>query len=100
MSLAEEICKVNRCLSILRIYKDSYKEKDGVVTVGDVRDLIENIDFIEECVSKQKREIPNKIKRKKFFSEKYKEINLCRVCNNTLDLGDNYCSKCGQRIWR
>ena len=41
---------INSALNCLREFKQSYKEENGVVTIGSVRDLIDNIDLIENCV--------------------------------------------------
>lgn len=87
---------ISSVLCCLREFKQGYKEENGVITIGNIRDLVDKIDFIEECIKKQK-DIP--VKRKRCFSlfGKWKWIKYCQSCGNTVEYG-KYCSECGQRF--
>lgn len=52
--------KINAALIFIQQFKIAYSNENGVITVGDIDDLMANMDTIEECVRKQKR-IPTNI---------------------------------------
>ena len=87
---------INNTLFYLREFKQAYKEENGVITVGDIRTLIDRIDLIEECIKKQK-DIP--IRRRKQFKlfGKVERTKHCRLCDTMLEYV-NYCPECGQRF--
>lgn len=47
--------EINAALISIQQFKIAYSNENGVITVGDIKDLMANIDTIEECVRKQKR---------------------------------------------
>lgn len=42
--------KINAALISIQQFKIAYSNENGVITVGDIDDLMANIDTIEECV--------------------------------------------------
>lgn len=46
--------EINAALISIQQFKIAYSNENGVITVGDIKDLMANIDTIEECVRKQK----------------------------------------------
>ena len=94
----DEFIEANGALSAVRIYKEAYSNKDGVLTVGDITDLMNHIDFIEKCIQKQRR-IPTEIIRIRKLFGKDEYIHTCKFCGKIINKGDNYCSKCGQKVY-
>ncbi|MGN1177023.1 MAG: hypothetical protein ACI4S1_16385 [Roseburia sp.] len=91
--------KINSAICCLMDFKKSYKENNGTITIGDIRDLINNIDFIEKCVKKQKYIPTNAEKHFKLFG-KMEWVEYCPSCSNIIHSGkgQRYCSNCGQKI--
>ena len=54
--------EINAALISIQQFKIAYSNENGVITVGDIENLMANIDTIEECVRKQKR-IPTTTER-------------------------------------
>ena len=88
--------KINAALISIQQFKIAYSNENGVITVGDIDDLMANMDTIEECVRKQKR-IPNNAKRKFGLFGKSKIVRHCRKCGSDISSSDMYCHKCGQK---
>lgn len=44
--------KINAALFSIQQFKIAYSNENGVITVGDIDDLMANMDTIEECVRK------------------------------------------------
>lgn len=90
--------EIGSALSCLRIFKQAYKEENGTITVGDMRDLIDKINLIEDCVKKQKN-IPTNDKKQFGLFGKMKRIKHCRICNTVVDKTcEQFCFNCGQRF--
>lgn len=88
--------KINAALNALCNFKMAYSNENGIITVGDIADLMTNIDTIEECVRKQKR-IPINAERKFGLFGKSKIVRHCRKCGSDISSSDMYCHKCGQK---
>lgn len=86
-------------LSILRIFKYAYKEENGVITIGEIKDLVDKIDLIEKCVCKQKRR-PIHIKRTVGIFGRTNEHYNCPSCLSEIEEVQNYCPVCGQKVYR
>lgn len=88
----------NICSALTANYRRGYKVEHGTITVGDIENLIDNIDLIIDCVRKQKA-IPT-IDEKYFIMFKKTEIiKSCRTCNSIVDVSKGqFCSKCGQKF--
>lgn len=89
--------RIDNVLSCLRIFKQAYKKEYGIVTIGDIRNLIDNIDFIEDCIRKQKS-IPVDVEKHITMLGKNKLFYRCHSCKSIVEHGDNFCSNCGQKI--
>lgn len=88
----------SRALSCLEEFARTYKDENGVMTVGNIRDLINHIDLIKDCVNKR-RCIPTKNKMHfKLFG--YSEwVKYCGSCGSRVySEQGGYCPKCGQRF--
>ena len=92
---------ISSLLNILITFKLAYKEENGVIIIGDIRDLINNIDLLEECVRKQKRLPMNVELKQRLFGNIYK-VYSCPSCGFEFSekMGCNFCSNCGQKIWK
>lgn len=88
--------KINVALTALYQFKIAYNNKDGIMTIGDIEDLMANMDTIEECVKKQKR-IPTSIE-KEFGLFGKSIVHHCRKCGSNISSSDIYCHKCGQKV--
>lgn len=88
--------KINEALTALYQFKIAYSNKNWVMTVGDIDDLMANIDTIEECVRKQKR-VPTNFEREFGLFGKSKIVQYCRKCGSNISSSDIYCHKCGQK---
>lgn len=89
--------KINAALTALYQFKIAYNNKDGIMTIGDIEDLMANMDTIEECVKKQKR-IPTNIEKEFGLFGKKSIVHHCRKCGSYISLSDIYCHKCGQKV--
>lgn len=91
--------EINSALYCLMDFKRAYKEENGTITIGDIRDLIDNIDIIEECVRKQKR-VPATAERHFGFLGKMEWIKHCPSCGTMVnpENGQKFCSMCGQKF--
>lgn len=69
----------------------------GVITVGDIDDLIANMDTIEKCMRKQKR-IPTNDEREFGLFGKSKIIHHCGICGSNVYSTYTYCPQCGQKF--
>ena len=89
---------INSALKCLREFKQSYKEENGVVTIGSIRDLIDNIDLIENCVMKQKAIPVKPEKHFKLFGE-MEWIKHCQCCGAVVypEREEQFCIECGQK---
>ena len=87
--------RINNVLFLLREFKQAYKEENGVVTIGNIRDLVDEIELIEECVKKQK-EVPTKIKKSIGMFGRWRLIRHCGLCDAVIEHG-HYCPACGQK---
>lgn len=87
---------VSNALFILSIFKEQYTEKDGVITIGDIRNLIDNIDLMKCCLGKQKPIPANYEAQYKLFGE-LEYIPYCNSCGRRLyPKQGSFCPKCGQ----
>mgnify|MGYP000012149982 FL=1 len=89
--------KINAALISIQQFKIAYSNENGVITVGDIDDLMANIDTIEECVRKQKR-IPTNNERKFGLFGKSTIIHQCRICGSNVYSTNIYCPQCGQKF--
>ena len=88
---------ISSTLSCLRTFKQAYKEENGVINIGDIRDLIDKIDLIESCVNKQK-EIPTDNEKEFSLFGKMKWNHFCPSCGAVFHKENGqFCSKCGQK---
>lgn len=92
-----EIEEINAALISIQQFKIAYSNINGVVTVGDIEDLMANINTIEECVRKQKR-IPTNNERKFGLFGKSTIIHQCRICGSNVYSTNIYCPQCGQKF--
>ena len=90
-----ELCET---LSILRIFREAYKEENGVITIGEIRDLVDKINFIEKCVQKQKRK-PMEIERTFGIFGRENKIYRCGSCLSEVSVNHIYCPICGQKMF-
>lgn len=95
-SSIDNVSEVCEALTCLRNLKQSYETNR--IIIGDIEDLVDQIEFIEYCVNKQKR-IPTKEMIDTKFFGKPKKIKYCGVCETKVDEGQGYfCPKCGQKF--
>lgn len=92
--------EINSALGCLMAFKQAYKEEDGVITIGNIRDLIDKIDLIEKCVRKQKNIPADAEKHFKFFG-KMEWVKYCPSCGTILhpENDQKFCSMCGQKFY-
>ena len=93
-----EIEEINAALISIQQFKIAYSNINGVVTVGDIEDLMANINTIEECVRKQKR-IPTTTEREFGLFGKSKIVHQCRTCGTNVSSTNIYCPQCGQKFF-
>ena len=89
--------KINAALFSIQQFKIAYSNENGVITVGDIDDLMANIDTIEECVRKQKR-IPTTNEREFGLFGKSKIVHRCSICGSNVYSANVYCPQCGQKF--
>ena len=90
--------EIGSALTCLRTFKEAYKEENRVISIGDIKDLIDKIDLIEDCIKKQKN-IPTNDEKQFGIFGKRKRIKHCRICNAVVDATyGQFCSECGQRF--
>lgn len=89
--------KINAALFSIQQFKIAYSNENGVITVGDIDDLMANMDTIEECVRKQKR-IPTTTEREFGLFGKSKIVHYCRICGANVYSTNVYCIQCGQKF--
>ena len=90
---------MSNTLSCLRIFKQEYKEENSMLTVGDIRNLIDKIDLIEYCINKQKSIPLKKEKHFKLFG-KIEWFTYCGSCGKMVDSKQGcFCPKCGQKFY-
>lgn len=89
--------KINAALTALYQFKIAYNNKDGIMTIGDIDDLMANMDTIEECVRKQKR-IPTTTEREFGLFGKSKIVHYCKICGDNVYSTNIYCPQCGQKF--
>ena len=88
--------EIGSALTCLRTFKEAYKEENGVISIGDIRDLIDKIDLIEDCVKKQK-DVPIE-KEIQFGLFRKKLVYCCRLCGAEINYDGQFCSECGQKF--
>lgn len=89
--------EINAALISIQQFKIAYSNENGVITVGDIKDLMANIDTIEECVRKQKR-IPTTNEREFGLVGKSKIVHRCSICGSNVYSTNTYCPQCGQKF--
>lgn len=89
--------EISKTLSILRVFKEAYKEENGVITIGEIQDLVGKIDLIVKCVQKQKNK-PTKVKRTFRIFGRENKIFYCGSCLSEVGVDHIYCPTCGQKI--
>lgn len=89
--------KINTALISIQQFKIAYSNENGVITVGDIDDLMANMDTIEECVRKQKR-IPTTTEREFSLFGKSKIVHYCRICGSNVYSTNVYSPQCGQKF--
>lgn len=89
--------EINAALISIQQFKIAYSNENGVITVGDIKDLMANIDTIEECVRKQKR-IPTINEREFGLFGKLKIVHRCSICGSNVYSTNIYCPQCGQKF--
>lgn len=75
--------EINATLISIQQFKIAYSNENGVITVGDIKDLMANIDTIEKCVRKQKR-IPTTNEREFGLLGKSKIVHRCSICGSNI----------------
>lgn len=70
--------KINAALISIQQFKIAYSNENGVITVGDIDDLMANMETIEECIIKQKR-IPTTNEREFGLLGKSKIVHRCSI---------------------
>lgn len=90
--------EINAALISVQQFKIAYSNENGVITVGDIKDLMANIDTIEECVRKQKR-IPTTNEREFVLLGKSKIVHRCSICGSNVYSINTYCPQCGQKFF-
>lgn len=89
--------ELSETLSILRIFREAYKEENGVVTIGEIQDLVDKINLIEKCVQKQKHK-PMKIERTVGIFGRENKVYCCGSCLSEVSVNHIYCPICGQKM--
>lgn len=89
--------EINAALISIQQFKIAYSNENGVIAVGDIEDLMANIDTIEECVRKQKR-IPTTNEREFGLLGKSKIVHRCSICGSNVYSTNTYCPQCGQKF--
>lgn len=89
--------KINTALISIQQFKIAYSNENGVITVGDIDDLMANMDTIEECIIKQKR-IPTNNEREFGLLGKSKIVHRCSICGSNVYSTNTYCPQCGQKF--
>lgn len=89
--------KINAALISIQQFKIAYSNGNGVITVGDIDDLMANMDTIEECIIKQKR-IPTTNEREFGLLGKSKIVHRCSICGSNVYSTNTYCPQCGQKF--
>lgn len=85
-------------LCLLEEIKRTYKNKDGILTVGNIEELVNYVELIKDCVYKR-REKP--AKNEMIFKPfgKIKWVKCCSSCGSRVDSEKGYyCPNCGQRF--
>lgn len=89
--------EINAALISIQQFKISYSNENGIITVGDIEDLMANIDTIEECVRKQRR-FPTNNKREFSLFGKSTIVHQCGICGSNVYSTNTYCPQCGQKL--
>lgn len=89
--------EINAALISIQQFKIAYSNINGVITVGDIENLMANINTIEECVKKQKK-IPTTTEREYGLFGKSKIVHRCRICGSNVYYTNVYCPQCGQKF--
>lgn len=89
--------KINAALISIQQFKIAYSNENGVITVGDIDDLMANMDTIEECIIKQKR-IPTTNEREFGLLGKSKIVHRCSICGSNVYSTNTYCPQCWQKF--
>lgn len=92
----ENISEICDALTCLRNLKQDYEANR--IIIGNIENLVDQIEFLEYCVNKQKRVPTKEMVDAKIFG-KPKKIKYCRTCETKVDEGQGYfCPKCGQKF--
>lgn len=88
----------SRVLCLLDEFKRAYKEENGVLTVGNIENLVNYVELIKDCVNKRRDKPTKNEKIFKLFG-KMEWIKYCSSCGAMVDSEQGYyCPKCGQRF--